>query len=530
GKRYRRLAHEAVQFILPFYTITIVSGVVLLLGFIYCYPVFFGYMARLFRPVVFFYAIAFLCESILLFLYYYCWDRLCATENGKWVHLSLGALLNTNGVLIIFWANSWMSFMMSPAGVDAHGRFLGNIWRVVHTPIWHPLNIHRILASAMFSGVVIGAVAAYRFLRSRSESERAYYDWVGSVMMSIVVISLSLLPFAGYWFAQVIFKYRQRMGVTLMGGELSWLFVVQAMLIGAIFIVIAHYLWQGMVRMAGSERYYPSIKYLLMTLVVCFLVWSTPHTLPGTPEEFQAMGSAQHPVVGNYGIMAAKNTAINTIILTIGLCLVIYQRCNKVFTASWVQEGNIILAVLFAIAEVNILFLGVYGIYVPARNRVALALPQFSTALTAVAAGYGINWLMLRSAKSLGPIRWGKLPRGGAYALFALAILITLTMILMGYIRSSVRLDWHINEIMRDSSPWAATPPTGRAFGIIFLNLALFWGWVVLVLALVRKKWRAELLAPVLDDFSLAQEASMNRVSAGAAQAEANIAEAVPPR
>jgi hypothetical protein len=208
------------------------------------------------------------------------------------------------------------------------------------------------------------------------------------------------------------------------------------------------------------------------------------------------MGSTQHPVIGNYGVMAAKNTAINTIVLTIGLCLVIYRRCNKAMTVSWVRQGNIFLVVLFAAAEANILFLGIYGFYVPARVRVALALPQFITALTTLVAGYGINGLMLRGARSLGPIRWGRLPKPGAYALFALALLITLTMILMGYIRSSVRLDWHVNEIMRDASPWAATPPIGRAFTIIFLNLGLFWGLVVAVLSFSRRG-AVLVLAPV---------------------------------
>lgn len=479
--KYDRLAREALQFILPFYTVAVLSGIILLFAFLYLYPTFFGYMLKLFRPVAWLYAAAFFFESILLFVHYHKWDQLGRSENGRWLRLSLGVLLNTNGLLVIFWANSWMGFMMSPRGVDEQGRYLGDIWRVIHNPIWHPLNVHRILASLMFSGVVMGAVAAYRFLRSSSAPERAYYDWVGSVMSSIVVMSISMLPFAGYWFAQVVFKYRQRMGVTLMGGELSWLFVVQAMLIGGIFVIVAHYVWQGMVRMEGSQRYYPAVKYLLLVLVICLLIWSTPHTVPGTPEEFKAMGSTQHPVIGNYGVMAAKNTAINTIILTIGVCLVIYPRCNKILNGSRIWLGNLLITILFIGAEINILFLGIYGFYVPARIRVALALPQFSTALGTLVLACGMNWMMIRSAKVMGPVRWGRLPKMGAYSLFALSLLVTFTMILMGYIRSSVRLDWHVNEIIRDTSPWAATLPMRTAFSIILINLVLFWGIVVLV-------------------------------------------------
>lgn len=512
SERYHRLGKEVLHFILPYYTLTILSGGLLLAAFVYLYPVFFDYMLGLFKPVVALYAIAFLLESLLLYLYYYGWDRLSTTNNGRWMHLSVGALLNTNGLLIIYWANSWMAFMMSPGGVDIKGRFLGDIWGIIHTPIWHPLNVHRILASLMFGAVVIGALSAYRFLRSENSTERAYYDWVGSVMTSIVVISICILPFAGYWFAKVIFSYRQRMGVALMGGELSWLFVVQAMLIGAIFMVIVYYLWQGMARMEGSARYYPMVKYLLITLVVSLLVWSTPHTLPGTPQEFKAMGSTQHPVIGNYGVMAAKNTAINTIILTIALCLMIYQRCNKTLTTPWARQGNMLLVMLFIVAEANILFLGIYGFYVPARIRVALSLPQFVTALMTLAIGYSINWFMLRSAKSLGPIRWGRLPRPGAYSLYALAALVTLTMVLMGYIRSSVRLDWHINEIMRDTSPWANALPMGDAFGIIFVNLVLFWGMVFFVQMLVHRGQQTTPVFDISDSLSFPSKSTMDLV------------------
>jgi hypothetical protein len=46
---------------------------------------------------------------------------------------------------------------------------------------------------------------------------------------------------------------------------------------------------------------------------------------------------------------------------------------------------------------------------------------------------------------------------------------------LMGYIRSSVRLFWHVNEIMRDNSPWAYTHTVGFAANMISANVLFFW-------------------------------------------------------
>ncbi len=469
-----RLAREIMQIGLPFYPLTIFFGIALLGAFFFLYSEFFHYMISLFKPIIFLYGVAFLLESLFLYGYTLTWER-WREGNRKWVHLSLGALTCTNGLVIVYLANAWMAFMMSPAGVDAEGRYLGDIWKVVHTPLWNPLNVHRILASIMFAGAVISAYAAYQMLTTRDPVKKAHYDWMGHVTIMIAIVNLFILPFAGYWFAKVIFIFRQRMGVTLMGGQMSWPFVVQAMLIGLIFMTVTYYLWQGTARMRGSERYRHLVKYMLLILSASFIVWATPHTLPASQSEIAAMGGAQHPVVGYYGTMAAKNAAINTMILTFGLCFIIFQRCNKKITVSWRKWGNAAMIVLFAAAEGVVIYLAIYGFFVPASVRVKLALPQFIAAISALGIGYFLNWAMLRRSESLGPIEWGKLPVTGAFALFFLAVFITMTMSLMGYIRSSVRLNWHITEVMEDVTPWAQTPGIPYALGMVLLNVALFW-------------------------------------------------------
>lgn len=479
-----RIAYHIMQIGLPFYPFTIIFGLILLSGFMILYPVFFQYMAQLFRPVFFLYALAFFLESLLFYGYAYRWQHALgnrakvgpptAVSKEKMIHLGIGFLLCLNGVLIICLANALMSFMMSPQGVDAEGRYLGNLWAIIHTPFWNPLNVHRVLASIMFSGAVIAAYAAFRMLTRSDMAVSAHYDQMGHIAITLAVTNLSLLPFAGYWFAKEIFIFRQRMGMTLMGGSLSWLFVVQAMLVGFIFMAVVFYLSVGMARMEGSERYRPFMKYLMLLLLISFLIWTTPHTLPARDEEFQVMGGTQHPIVGYYGTMSAKNTAINTMILILGICFIIFKRCNKTMTIAWRRWGNVALMLMFSLAETIILFLGVYGYLIPANLRVALAFPQFLAAISTLILGLLLNLLMLRGAKTTGPIQWGKLPASGAIALFALAFLICTTMALMGYIRSSVRLNWHITEIMEDATPWAQTPSILYGLGMVLLNVILF--------------------------------------------------------
>ena len=55
---------------------------------------------------------------------------------------------------------------------------------------------------------------------------------------------------------------------------------------------------------------------LLGILTVCFLVWLTPHSLVASLEEARKMGGAHHPLLGIFGVMSAKNTVVNIMMLT----------------------------------------------------------------------------------------------------------------------------------------------------------------------------------------------------------------------
>jgi hypothetical protein len=84
-----------------------------------------------------------------------------------------------------------------------------------------------------------------------------------------------------------------------------------------------------MERIQGAERYRKFIKYLLISITACFLVWATPHSLVASDEEARARGGAHHPMLGVLGVMSAKNTAVNVLILTTFLSFLLYRRSNK---------------------------------------------------------------------------------------------------------------------------------------------------------------------------------------------------------
>ncbi|MBI5747967.1 MAG: cytochrome ubiquinol oxidase subunit I [Nitrospinae bacterium] len=482
-ERYDHMAHEFIKVSMTAFSITASLGGLLSLMLVSFYPDFFKYMAGIFGKTMIIYALLFFGESFCLYVYYYGWDRM--NEGfSKWLHLTMGLMLNVFGMTLMVLSNTWVSFMMAPSGIDDAGVFTGDIWAAIRGPLWNPINLHRFIANIAFGGSIVGAYAAFKFLSAKTDEEKAHYDWMGYTANFIAIFGFLPLPFAGYWLMKEVYGYSQQMGITAMGGAFAWLFIIQAVLIGSLFLGANYYLWCGMGRIKGSERYTPAIKYLIVVIVGCFLVWFTPHTLIMTSKEVTQVGGTHHPVLGFLGVMSAKNTAVNILIVSTFLSFMLYRRSNKIATASWTSTGNALQVALFAGGAINIVTLGVYGYFIPANIRIGLSIPQVMTTLTIIIVSSVLDGFMYKGAKSTGPIEWGKMGQRSQYALFLLAVSFTWLMGLMGYVRSALRQHWHVYTVFRDNSLDAYTPTLGYAAGIItiavyiFIALVIFAFWI----------------------------------------------------
>jgi hypothetical protein len=267
-----------------------------------------------------------------------------------------------------------------------------------------------------------------------------------------------------------------------MGGVFAWLFIIQAVLIGTLFIAANYYLWCGMGRSEGAYRYNPYVKYIALIIVAAFLVWFTPHTLVLTNEELKALGGPYHKYLGPLGIMPAKNTAVNLMILFTAVSFLIYRRSNKIPTVSWVPAGNAFQIALFVAGIINILILGIYyGYFTNTVYKIATSIPQVLTTLIVIILSSVIDSLMYRGSKEVAPLRWGRIPDRAQYALFLLAVAFTWLMGLMGYIRSGIRQHWHVTDVFRDSSPDAFTPTLGYAANVVSIGVIIFMAMVIFV-------------------------------------------------
>jgi cytochrome d ubiquinol oxidase subunit I len=486
-KRYDALAHEFTKLLSVSFSLTATLGALMLVMLIVLYPRVTQYMVSIFSWTFFPYILLFFLEAVFLYSYYYGWGKFSPK-----VHLSLGIGLNIVGTAIMFIADAWLTFMNTPNGISETGALV-SMTDAVNNFIWMPINIHRMIANVAFGGSIAAAYGAYKYLGAKTPEEKAHYDWMGYVGNFISISALLPLPFAGYWLGKEIYAYSQSLGITLMGGTFSWLFIIQAILIGNLFLAANYYLWVSMERIEGAERFRKFIKYLLAAVTVTFLVWATPHSLVASIEEARKMGGAHHPMLGVLGVMSAKNTAVNILILTTFISFLLYRRGNKEATVSWAKAGHNAQLAIFVGAIAIVVFLGIYGYFVEARVRIALSVPQVLAVLFTMVSVTIIDIYLFKGAKSRGKIKWGQMPARAQYALFFIALTFAWTMGLMGYVRAGMRQHWHVFGVLPDTSVDAFTPTLGFASNVISITVLIFFCFIAVVFWLTgltsKKDW-----------------------------------------
>jgi cytochrome bd-type quinol oxidase subunit 1 len=472
-ERYDWLAHEFVKLTFAAFSTTALLGALLLFLFVGYYPKFWTYMTSIFFPTYWVYALLFFAETFAVYLWYYGWDWLSGSR--KWIHVSLGVLSNLIGTAILFVANSWVTFMISPAGIAESGALKGSVWAAVNNFTWMPINIHRLIANIVFGGTIAAAYAAFRFLSAETDEERARYDWMGYIGNFVALSAFIVLPFAGYWLGREIYAFNQTMGITMMGGFMSWLWIIQAILIGILFLGSNYYLWLGMERIPGSERYRKFVPPMLLVLTIGFIVWATPRSMVVTLDEARAMGGTHHPFLGFFGVMSAKNTVVNLMILTTFLSFVLYRRANRISTKPWARTGMLLQWAAFFVAAAIVVFYGVYGYFVESMVRIGFSVYQVVAVLAAIVVVMAIDIPMFKGARSTGTIRWGTIAPRSQYVLILLAVTFTWLMGLMGFARSGIRQHWHVYAVLRDTSAEAVTPALGYAANVITVVTIVFF-------------------------------------------------------
>ena len=546
--KFDNLARELTKLLSTAFATTAALGGLLAFALYGLYPGFMRYMTDVFHPYMFVYALCFFGEVFFLYAYYYSWDLL-RTGKGKWLHIFLGVMLNVFGTTLMMLANSWATFMMAPAGIDMKTGAILDRAAAFSNFLWMPVNIHRIIANVAFGGFVVGAYAAVKFMGAKTEEDKAHYDWMGYIGNFIGLAAFIPLPFAGYYLGREIYSASPVMGNIMMGGAFSWTFIIQAILIGMMFVGGNYYLWNGMARIKGAERYTPYIKYINIVIFFCFAVWLTPHNLPLSGEERALIGEQYHPFSKFFGVMAAKNAVVNLLILSTFFSFLLYKRANKGETLPFKSHGNgarvtmvvtvgitILYLVWYAMglkgqdlsetvkpymsplltcitiqiialvcalfltfankgklaqtllfvvaASISVVYFWYYGFVLMEKANMVLrflSVTQVSIVISTLIVNTVIDVFLFKNSKEVGGIQWGKIPNRAQYALLLLCVAIVTLMGLMGFIRSGLRMNWHIYGYMQDKSAGAFTPSIAYMGWVVSLIVFLFLALVAIV-------------------------------------------------
>ncbi len=203
--RMDRLAHSMVRFnILTFSTgaTFAVLFLVLLVGF---YP---RVTAVLFTH--FFYLIVIAMASMVLALwgmysYYYKWDRYSVLKKRR--HAFLGF---TMGAFIWVWMvimTGIDTYMTTGGGPNAEPINSGTISSFgaslsgLFNPMFVEMILHRTFANLSWPAFALAAWAAFMYIRSKTEADKAFYDWSTSVGLTWGTGFLLIQPISGFLIA-----------------------------------------------------------------------------------------------------------------------------------------------------------------------------------------------------------------------------------------------------------------------------------------------------------------------------------------
>jgi cytochrome bd-type quinol oxidase subunit 1 len=203
--RMDRLAHSMVRFnVLTFSTgaTFAVLFLVLLVGF---YPRVTG---ALFTH--FFYLIAIAMASMMLALwgmysYYYKWDRYSVLSKRR--HALLGFSM---GAFIWIWMvimtgiDTYMTNGGGPGAAPIDEGSVGSFTTAlsgIFNPMFVEMILHRTFANLSWPAFALAAWAAFMYRRSKSEGDKAFYDWATSVGLTWGTGFLLIQPISGFFVA-----------------------------------------------------------------------------------------------------------------------------------------------------------------------------------------------------------------------------------------------------------------------------------------------------------------------------------------
>ncbi|MBH0191997.1 MAG: hypothetical protein HP492_09635 [Nitrospira sp.] len=442
--RYDRLAREVTKITVILFSLTAVTGGLFIFVLLAAYPQFTTWFINQFYLVfAVIYPALFITETILLYAYLYTWDVWKGEQKGR--HIALGVLLNLVCVLILFVINGPTSFMNTPTKAEGISPqdFLAaaSLWDKIANQSWFPLSLHRIDGNVAFGGFICGMIAAYMYMGSKSQEERAYYDWMGYVSIWIAVGGTLLQPFTGLLLAYEMCDYDFSFCPYMMADQLSMFFELQGVMVGLLFLAINYYSWLSVKRIEGAENVRMTIlaPIVLVVLLPATMWVLNAYWIPDPMSLAFLLPLALSPVV--LGRFIPMTVSARTVI-KVGFIVMLVSDAVWLTPAGFVATGTDMPD----------------DLKLPEGWDYLSTMPAKLSAILTLVFVTVVNYVLYNRTIKQGTILWGKIDFAAQFVLIFLAFISTWTMGLMGAVRSLLRKYFHTYSLVSDFSAESFTP------------------------------------------------------------------------
>ncbi len=328
--RYERLSKETMKVVSIAYSFTAITGTVMAFILMSSFQQFSNFIFAKFAPVWGIYILLILVEVALMYLYWYSWDPL---KDKKPLHIGIGVALNVVGTVVMLLMNAVGSYMLTPPAKET------GLWSIINNPSWFGLNLHRFIANITFGGFVVALFAAFMYLISRKDEDKAFYDWMGYIGTLIGVGTLMLLPLAGYVYTKELFEYDAGIATFQMGDKLAPGFVIQGLLITMIFLGVNYYMWVSITRIEGAGRFLRYRTPVFVALLILGALWIIPANMLPDINTSPPEGMEADYIIPDRAIvlslMVPKALAVTGILFFTFLTYMIYHRAIRTGSITW---------------------------------------------------------------------------------------------------------------------------------------------------------------------------------------------------
>ena len=139
------------------------------------------------------------------------------------------------GVAVLFWQTLFMVLIVELDAFNITPARTGLIQSTLN-PAYIPLLVHRLIGNVSWTALFLAGFAVLRMMRAADDRERWFQSWAARVNLRIGVITGVFMPIGGFALVETLRQTQAGYFANLVSGSAAYLFILQAVLLGAVFV------------------------------------------------------------------------------------------------------------------------------------------------------------------------------------------------------------------------------------------------------------------------------------------------------